>query len=99
MSTIRLYKPRLFALLGKNDITRPHALADTEFEQLINRLHIEKQAIVSGQPVYLFVSLTDPVIAELVGTYMDTRYTMISGWAQLRTWSDYVRFVRLRWLM
>ena len=99
MNTLRLYKPRLFALIGKNDITRPHALTDNEFEQLIHRLHIEKQAIVSGQPVYLFISLTDPVIAELAGMYMDTRYTLISHWAELRTWGDYVRFVRRRWIM
>jgi len=100
MNTVRLYKPKLFALLGKNDITRPHALTDDEFSKLVYKLHIEKGAIVSGRPLYLFISMSDPVIAELVGgAYMDTRYILISNWVQLRTWGDYVRFVRARWVM
>ena len=99
MNTVRLYKPKLFALLGKNDITRPHALTDDEFSKLVYKLHIEKGAIVSGQPLYLFISMSDPVIAEVAGMYIDTRYILISNWVQLRTWGDYVRFVRARWVM
>jgi hypothetical protein len=47
----------------------------------------------------MFISLTDPVVAEVVGMYMDTHYMLISNWVRLRTWEDFVRLVQLRWLM
>ncbi len=99
MNTSRLYKQRLFNLLGNRYVCGPQLLTDLEFEQILRKLLHDKQAYISCEPVYLCISLTDPVVAEVVGMYMDTHYMLISNWAQLRTWVDFVRLVRLRWLM
>lgn len=99
MNTSRLYKQRLFNLLGNRYVSGPQLLTDLEFEQMIRKLLHDKQAYISCEPVYLCISLTDPVVAEVVGMYMDTHYMLISNWARLRTWEDFVRLVRLRWLM
>jgi hypothetical protein len=99
MNTQRLYKQRLFHLLGNRYVGGPQLLTDAEFEQLIRKLLDDTHAYVSCEPTYLFISLTHPVVAEVVGMYMDTHYMLISNWTRLRTWEDFIRLVRRRWVV
>lgn len=99
MNNTHLYKQRLFNLLGNRYVSGPQSLTDVEFEHLIRKLLDDTQSYVSGEPVYLFISLTDPVVREVVGMYMDSRYTLISNCVRVRTWEEFLRLVRRRWMI